>query len=550
MAKSYRPVDRDQEFLLPPNMVDWLGEDHLVWFVIEAVNRLDTEAFHRLARLGGVGRRGYHPEMVLTLFVYAMAHGVSSSRQIERLCGTDVAFRIICAQDVPDHTVLARFRKNHQEALTDLLAESLALAAELGMVSLGTVALDGTKIAGNASRDANRREAHLRKLAQEYLDKLQETDEAEDARCGEDARGEELPPQVRDRTGRRERIDQALEQIKTRREQAEKASREQDQRVQECEQAVAEGTKGPGRYPRGTDRVEMARVRWRRERDQADARYQDWHAAREQGGPRRRGRGPVPPDEHHLVRQAWAVYQATTAAAAAASNPTSRESTGGPGAGAASAAEVADDPGERFTANLTDPDSRLLKTRNGWIQGYNCQTATSDDGFIVYARATQDTNDIEQFIPTMDDVVATAQRLAERTGREDLKVGTLLADAGYDSRANLAAEGPDRLIADGKHHTIDRRAVADPATGDPPNDASAREQMNHRLRTPEGNALYKRRSPLVEAPNAWLKDRRGLRRFARRGQAAAQAELAFASAVTNLLKITTKGITATRLRTQ
>jgi len=161
MAKAYRPVDREQEFLLPPSMIDWLDDEHLVWFLIESVKRLDTTRFHRLAKLGGVGRRGYDPDMLLTLFVYAMAHGESSSRRIERLCHTDVAFRVICAQDVPDHTVLARFRKNHETALTDLLTESLALAAELGMVSLGTVAFDGTKIAGNASRDANRSEAHI-----------------------------------------------------------------------------------------------------------------------------------------------------------------------------------------------------------------------------------------------------------------------------------------------------------------------------------------------------------------------------------------------------
>ena len=161
--------------------MEWLPADHLVWFVIEAVDRLDTSAFHRHAKLGGVGRRGYDPQMLLTLLVYAMAHGESSSRQIERLCHSDVAFRIICAQDAPDHTVLARFRKRHQQALTDLLTQSLELAAELGMVSLGVVAFDGTKIAGNASRDANRSQGHLRKLAEEYLREVAATDEAEDA---------------------------------------------------------------------------------------------------------------------------------------------------------------------------------------------------------------------------------------------------------------------------------------------------------------------------------------------------------------------------------
>lgn len=263
------------------------------------------------------------------------------------------------------------------------------------------------------------------------------------------------------------------------------------------------------------------------------------------------GQAPVPPEEHYRVREAWTAYQGQTEAAAAASTPARDSGAGtteGTEAGGGGRSETAGNSGERFTANLTDPDSRLLKTRNGWIQGYNCQTATSDDGFIISARATQDANDVQQFIPTMDDVAATARTLTQRTGRSDLKVGTLLADAGYDCEANLTAQGPDRLIADGKRRTLAHRAATDPATGDPPADASPREQMNHRLRTPEGHGLYKRRSPLVEAPNAWLKDRRGLRRFARRGLAAAQAELAFASAVTNLLKITTKGVTANQLR--
>ncbi len=546
MARTYRPVNRDQEFLLPPNMIDWLGEDHLVWFVIEAVKRLDTAAFHRLARLGGVGRRGYDPEMVLTLFVYAMAHGVSSSRRMERLCATDVAFRVICAQDVPDHTVLARFRKNHQDALAGLLTESLVLAAQLGMVSLGTVALDGTKIAGNASREGNRSEKRLRELAESYLDTVAETDQAEDVLFGEAARGDELPPGTRDRSGRAHRIDAALEQITARREQAETTSREQAEKVAECERAVAEGSRGPGRYPKGADRVGMAKARWLRERAAAAQRYESWQAARDRGEPRPRGsRCPVPPVEHHRVRRAWAAYEADQAAAAASEAGSGPADTEGAGQH-----EPTSERSDRFIANLTDPDSRLLKTRNGWIQGYNCQTAASDDEFILYARATQDANDVEQFIPTMHAVTATAATLATRTGRAELtQIGTLLADAGYDSAANLAAQGPDRLIADGNRRSLARRVTTDPATGAPPDDAGAREKMNHRLRTPEGHDLYKRRSPLIETPNAWLKDGRGLRRFARRGLDAAHAELALASAVTNLLKISTKGITTAQLRT-
>lgn len=447
---------------------------------------------------------------------------------------------VICAQDVPDHTVLARFRKNHADALADLLTASLVLAAELGMVSLGVVAFDGTKIAGNASRGVNRGEAHLRGLAEQYLDTVATTDAAEDGLFGEDDRGDGLPPQMRDRTGRADRIEQALAQITSRREQAEKAQRDADERIQECRREVAAGTRGTVRYPKGTDRVEMARLRWERIRANAADRYDQWVQARQRGEPRPvGGKAAVPPDQFYRVREAWAVYQAAIAARDAAKTA----------AGDSGQTGTTDDPSERLTANLTDPDSRLLKTRNGWVQGYNCQTATSDDGFIVSARATQDTNDVEQFIPTMNDVTATADMLASRTGRDDLTVGTMIGDAGYDSTTNLTADGPDRLIADSKRRTIDRRAATDPVTGDPPAHASPHEKMTHRLRTPDGHALYKRRAPMIEAPNAWLKDRRGLHRFARRGLAAAHAELRFASAVTNLLKIRTKAITATQLST-
>jgi len=543
---------------LPPSMLDWLPEDHLVWFVIAAVQRLDCSRFHERARLGGVGRRGYDPQMLLTLFVYAMAHGESSSRRIERLCHTDVAFRLICASDAPDHTVLARFRAHHQRALGDLLTESLAVAAELGMVRLGVVAFDGTKIAANASREANRSEEHLAKLAEEFLGTLGATDAAEDLLFGAGARGDELPVGVGDRTRRGERITAALAQVRTRRDAAEAARREQAGRERAYEQAAeASAAPGavmrPGRPPRNADVVTVTQARLNRRRARAQARHDEWAAragrTRAQGRVPS-GRPPVPVEDQRGVRAARAAYQAARAEAAErAVDQAHSGETGSEGpAGRTDRTEGAEGA-ERLNVNLTDPDSRLLKTRNGWVQGYNCQTAVSQDEFIVSARATQDANDVEQFVPTVDDLTATAERLAARTGREDLTVGTMVGDAGYDSQTNLDAAGPDRLIADAKRHLIDQRAAAEPATGDPPAGASARQKMNHRLRTPEGHSLYKRRAPTVEGPNAWLKDRRGLRRFARRGLAAAQAELSFACAVTNLLKLATKGVTATRLQT-
>lgn len=543
MAKSYRRVDREQEFLLAPSMLDWLPADHLVWFVIAVIQRLDTAGFHVKAKLGGVGRRGYDPDMLLTLFVYAMAHGVSSSRRIERLCQTDVAFRIICAQDAPDHTVLARFRQAHEEGLTGLLTRSLELAAELGMVSLGVVAFDGVKIAANASLAANRGEGSLRKLAEQFVATVTVTDAEEDARFGEGCRGDELPRSVGDRSHRTERIDRALAQIEARREAAEQAVVEQAaadaQRAEAYLEAIERGRPRRGTPPRGFDPVAVAKARWERERGKVARRAAD-RAAIDASNPRPRpGRRPVPVDEHCRVRAAKAAYDAAVEKAGSgegASNPHADASPGGTGG-----------EQERLSANLSDPDSRVLKTRNGWVQGYNCQTSISGDEFLLSARATQDANDLAQFIPTMTEVGDIVAHLAGHTGRSDLAIGTMLGDAGYDSTDNLAATGPDRLIADGTRHHIDTRAATTPVTGDLPQGASCREQMNHRLATTDGHALYTRRAAMIEPSNAWLKDGRGLRRFARRGLSAVQAELSFAAAVTNLLKLFTNGTTAAQI---
>lgn len=168
MAKKYRPVDRDQPFLLPPDMREWLPADHPVWLVITVVeDHLDTSAFHAGRKTGGAGTAGYDPDMLAAVLVWAYAHGVASSREIERLCGTDVAFRVICAGNVPDHVTFARFRGDFPGAVAGFFAQVLVLCARLGMGRLGMVALDGMKIAASASKAANRTEEGLAKLAAE-----------------------------------------------------------------------------------------------------------------------------------------------------------------------------------------------------------------------------------------------------------------------------------------------------------------------------------------------------------------------------------------------
>src|ERR1700733_12476346 len=224
MAKGYRPVDRDQGFLLPPDMREWLGADHPVWLVIGVVEEhLDTSAFHARRRTGGAGTAGYDPDMLVTVLVWAYAHGVRSSREIERRCRTDVAFRVICAGNLPDHSTVARFRAESGGAVAGFFAQVLILCARLGMGRLGVVALDGMKIAASASKAANRTEEGLRKLAREAVAAHAAADAAEDELFGAGRRGGEGAEGARSPRRRDERIRAALAELEAERQAAQAA---------------------------------------------------------------------------------------------------------------------------------------------------------------------------------------------------------------------------------------------------------------------------------------------------------------------------------------
>ncbi len=147
---------RDQRFLLPPDVRDWLAEDHLAWFVIDAVEELDLAGFYSAYRADGHGGAAYEPSMMVTLLMYAYAVGQRSSRRIERHCRQDVAFRVITGNVVPDHATIARFVVRHEQALAELFGQVLGLCDRAGLVNAGVIAIDGTRLAGNASKSRNR----------------------------------------------------------------------------------------------------------------------------------------------------------------------------------------------------------------------------------------------------------------------------------------------------------------------------------------------------------------------------------------------------------
>jgi transposase len=199
MPQNFLPCDRDQELLLPPSLREWLPEDHLAWFILAAAEELDLEPFYAGYRADGHGRAAHDPQMMVALLLYGYATGRRSSRTLERACLEDVAVRMVAANQRPDHTTIARFRRRHEQALAELFGSVLALCADAGLATVALLAVDGTKLHADASQHRN---ADYEALAREILAEADELDRQEDERFGE-RRGDELPPELATGEGRR-----------------------------------------------------------------------------------------------------------------------------------------------------------------------------------------------------------------------------------------------------------------------------------------------------------------------------------------------------------
>ncbi len=466
-------VKRDQAFLLPPSLAEWLPADHLAWFVLDVVAELDLSGFYRLLRPDGRGGASYDPEMMVGVLVYAYCVGERSSRRIERRLFEDVAFRVVAANRQPDHATLARFRRNHQDAIAGLFAQVLGLCAREGLIRSQVVAIDGTKVEANASAWSNRTR---RQIADEILAEAEEADAVEDEQFGE-RRGDELPGRWTDRGGRRARLREALDQLD------------------------AEGAADWESY-------------------MAERQAREAELGRKLGGRK--------PKRH----------------------------TGG--------------KGRTRQVNTTDPDSRMLRARNRFVQGYNAQAAVSEDHIVVAAEVCNAANDSTQFQPT---VTATYRNLADV---EADPIEAVVADAGYWNPDNATLDIPaevlitpmpatqgltdpaDPRIAErnavierldrgdltvgaaaeemGVSTTWARKLLRDHRSGRP-DPAQLRNAMLKRLTTDTGAAAYAKRKTTVEPVFGNLKANLGFRRFSRRGLDAASSEWRLICTVHNLLKI-------------
>jgi transposase len=237
MGQSFIACDREQSFLMPADVREWLPENHLAWFVVAAVEEMDVEGFYAAYRCDGRSRPAYEPAMMVALLLYAYARGIRSSRVIERACIEDVAFRVVAAQRRPDHATIARFIERHEPALAGLFGEVLRLCAGAGLAQIGVIAVDGTKVHANASRDAN---LDYEQLAREILQEAKAVDAAEDELYGE-ARGDELPEQLATGEGRRAWLREAKRRLEAQREQeARSVPRSRPERVKEAKRRVEE----------------------------------------------------------------------------------------------------------------------------------------------------------------------------------------------------------------------------------------------------------------------------------------------------------------------
>jgi transposase len=247
VPQNFIECDREQGFLIPPSLRDWLPADHLAWFVIESVERLDLMAFYAAYRPDGHGRGAYEPSMMVSLVLYVYSTNVRSSRAIERHCRQDIAYRVITGNRVPDHATIARFIVRHERRLAELFTSVLRLCAKAGLVKSGVVAVDGTKLSASANSDSN---LDYDRVAREIIAEAIATDAAEDEQYG-DARGDELPPELSTEAARREWLTRVLDEERSAEAEADENARVEEESDDPLDGFDAERILGPGAGPAG-----------------------------------------------------------------------------------------------------------------------------------------------------------------------------------------------------------------------------------------------------------------------------------------------------------
>lgn len=472
MGYNFVAVERDQLMLMPPSVAEWLPEDHLAWFVLDVVAELDLTDFLSGYRADGRGGAAYDPAMMLALLIYAYCTGERSSRRIERRLVEDVAFRVVAANQQPDHATIARFRATHESAIAALFGQVLTLCSRQGLLRPGLVAIDGTRMVANASKEANRT---AEQVAEQILAEAAATDASEDAQADESgSAGSGFNGGLGPRAGRRERLRRVLEELKA----------EADEHSYEAVMA-------------------------RRAAHEAKT------------GKKLRGTKPSPDRQKNRGRQ---------------------------------------------HGNITDPESRLMNTKDGFVQGFNAQAVATVDQFVIAAEVSNQAFDA----PLYQTVIGAAKTNLKQAG-ERRRIRRVLADAGYWSEHNLNLAGVESFIAPGRARKLRQIAASEQARTEIIDQVQAGElsktdaaeklgvsvaRVNQILRrrqagdpdsltqaaiekidSPRGRRTYARRAGTIEPVFAQIKHNRKIRTISRRGLTAADSEWKLICTTHNLLKL-------------
>jgi len=446
MKVNFIDCDRKTPYLLPPSLEDWLPEGHLARFIVEIVERLDLCSLKD--SYSGRGSSAYHPVMMVALLFYGYATGVFSSRKLENSTYDSVAFRYIAANSHPDHDTIASFRRRFLPQLSVFFVQILEIAERMGVLKLGSVSLDGTKVKANASRHKALRYDHASQLEEQLKAEVAELlKKAEAADQADIPDGMSIPEEIIRREERLKAIVEAKTEIERR--AAARHAAEQD--------------------------VYEKKVAHRIQKEQATGR-------------KAKGSSPKPPT---------------------------------PG------------PAGTDQVNLTDSESRIMPSGNGFEQAYNAQAAVDASSMLVVVEhVSQNPNDKQELKSVLDAIDA----LPEHLGTIDI----LIADSGYFSEANVTSCEENAIvpyIAPGRegHNRPLMERFTEPSPI--PDDADCIIRMKHRLKTIAGKAIYATRKRTVEPVFGIIKEVMGFRSFLLRGFAAVKGEWKLVCLAWNLKRL-------------
>ena len=495
--KSFRPWNPEQTLLLPPSPVEWLPENHLVFFLLDLAAELDFEPIHAVYRQKDPrGEKAYDPRMMVVLLLYAYCVGLPSSRRIEKACWEDAAFRVLTANQQPDHSRISKFRRRNLEALSELFVQILRLCQKAGLVSLGQVALDGTKVKANASK--HKAMSHERMLKSErqlegemraLLRKAEIIDAQEDGQYGKGKRGDELPEELQRRSSRLEWIRKAKAELEA--EAAAAKARQREEQAEAAEQEAAEA-EASGDEQRSKRAARCSRGARKRAVDAGKLAIETGQAAGLESPVLRSGGDPL----------AMPIRQLPT--------------------------DAAGHPKPNAQRNFTDPDSHILKGSAGWIQGYNAQAAVDGEHQVIVAiGVSNQASDAVHLLPMLERIKANTGRVPQ----------ALIADAGYCSTANLEACEDGKINAYISTSRQQHGQRPRPSRGPTPRGLDARGRMDRKLRSVGGQAIYALRKTIVEPVFGQIKGARGLDRFRLRGLKKVNGEWALMATTHNILKL-------------